>query len=267
MIKETKWHGGLNVPSGSGKRLIINHLGSKNGFLDSCGECFVGKKDSGDYHNEMNSTHFEWWWESKVLPSLPDKSVVLIDNAKYHSRQTDDSKKPTTSWRKQEIKDWLDKKSVENDERDTKASLLNKSRNIFIPKEYVLEKTTELFCGAHGKNIVLLRLPVGHSELNAIELIWAQTKNEVARKNVTFKLADVQNLMNEALSNVTAKNWEKAINHVEKVEDSFRKIDFAEEDSVPVVERMVIHLAEDESDSDLSDDCYVDDNDDDIEKI
>ena len=77
MIKETKWRGGLNVPSGSGKRLIINHLGSKNGFVDSCGECFVGKKDSGDYHNEMNFTHFERWWESKVLPSLPDKSVML----------------------------------------------------------------------------------------------------------------------------------------------------------------------------------------------
>ena len=96
------------------------------------------KKGSIDYHNEMNHVHFERWWDTKVLPSLPDKSVVLIDNAKYHSRQTDESKKPTTAWRKQRIKDWLDKKGLESDPKYTKVKLLDKSRRIFISKEYVL---------------------------------------------------------------------------------------------------------------------------------
>ena len=36
-------------------------------------ECFIGKKDSADYHREMNSRHFECWWEK-----LPDQSVVVM---------------------------------------------------------------------------------------------------------------------------------------------------------------------------------------------
>ena len=88
------------MPQGEGKRLIISHIGSEDGFLDGCGECFVGVKNTSDYHHEMNGDHFENWWEKKVLPGLPNKSVVLIDNAKYHSRQTEESKKPTTKWRK-----------------------------------------------------------------------------------------------------------------------------------------------------------------------
>ena len=38
----------------------------------------------------------------------------------------------------------------------------------------------------------MLCLPVAHSEL---ELIWALCKGEVARKNTTFKMADVKRLM------------------------------------------------------------------------
>ena len=49
MVKNTRWKGGLNglnVPSGSGKRLITNHIGSEDGFLEDAWECFVGKKNS-----------------------------------------------------------------------------------------------------------------------------------------------------------------------------------------------------------------------------
>lgn len=211
-----------------------------------------------DYHQEMNHVHFERWWETKVLPALPNKSVVLIDNARYHSRLTPESKKPTTAWRKQQIKEWLDTKGVESDQKDTKLKLLDKSKAIFVPKEYVLEKMTNEYCRIHEKDIVILRLPIGHSELNAIELIWAQTKNEVARKNVTFKLADVEKLMNEALSNVTSSNWAKAIKHVEKVEDAFRKIDFPNEDAETIVGRVIIDISNEESDSELSEGCYSD---------
>ena len=100
LISDAKYRGGLKVPSGKGQRLIINHLGSKNGFVCNCGECFVGKKDSADYHSEMNGEHFENWLKDKVLPELPEKSILVLDNAKYHSRQTEESKKPTTNWRK-----------------------------------------------------------------------------------------------------------------------------------------------------------------------
>ena len=56
LIEDSIWKGGLKVPSRSGKRLIINHLGSSDGFLQGCGECFVGK----NHHiTIMNALHFE----------------------------------------------------------------------------------------------------------------------------------------------------------------------------------------------------------------
>ena len=46
------------------------------------------KKDSADYHREMNSNHFERWWENTVLNKLLDQSVAVIHNAKKNPRQT-----------------------------------------------------------------------------------------------------------------------------------------------------------------------------------
>ena len=63
-----------------------NNIGSEKSFVEmqrwrrDCGVRFIGVKDSA--HSEMNGVYFETWWEKKVLPSLPDKSVVVNDNAK-----------------------------------------------------------------------------------------------------------------------------------------------------------------------------------------
>ena len=85
-----------------------------------------------------------------------------------------------------------------------------------------------------------MRLPIGHSELNAIELIWAQSKNEVAAKNVKFDLTETKKLMSNALENVTPENWRNSIIHVEKVENAFKKNDFGEHDYVNNIERVII---------------------------
>ena len=102
-----------------------------------------------------------------------------------------------------------------------------------------MEKITEKFCIENGKDIHILRLPIGHSELNPIEMVWAQVKSEVARKNVTFKMKDFQEFVNEALDNVTASNWAKVESHTIKVEKEFWKIDF---NGLENEERFIIQL-------------------------
>ena len=61
-----------------------------------------------------------------------------------------------------------------------------------LKKKYRLEEIIERFCQMYGKEIKILWLPVGHSEVNPIELIWAEVKSDVARKNTTFKIAYVK---------------------------------------------------------------------------
>jgi hypothetical protein len=50
---------GLTNPTGKGKRLIILHIGSDKGFLTGGLLCFESKKNSADYHNEMNGDSFK----------------------------------------------------------------------------------------------------------------------------------------------------------------------------------------------------------------
>jgi hypothetical protein len=56
----------------------------------------------------MNAETFEKWMKDDLLPSLSEPSIVVLDNASYHSRL--EEKLPTCSWRKNELQAWLKKK-------------------------------------------------------------------------------------------------------------------------------------------------------------
>ena len=43
-----------------------------------------------DYHKDMNANVFENWFLEKLIPNLPEKSVIILDNTSlYHCRQVD----------------------------------------------------------------------------------------------------------------------------------------------------------------------------------
>jgi len=50
-------------------------------------------------------------------------------------------------------------------------------------------------------------------------MIWAQVKHQVATKNTTFKIADVEKLMHEAIDSVTKENWINCVRHTEKIQE------------------------------------------------
>ncbi|GFY55072.1 DDE_3 domain-containing protein [Trichonephila inaurata madagascariensis] len=72
----------LTAPKGKGRSLIIIHIGSKEGFVRDA-DIFIWKK-SGDYHEEIDGNHFEKWFET-VMPELKPQSIIVMDNAFYHS--------------------------------------------------------------------------------------------------------------------------------------------------------------------------------------
>ena len=55
MLCDIEWRVGLNVPSGSEKRLIINYVGSRDNSGRGCGECFVGRTGSSSLWLTMQS--------------------------------------------------------------------------------------------------------------------------------------------------------------------------------------------------------------------
>lgn len=95
------------------------------------------------------------WTREKLLPALPDRAVITIDNASYHSTITgrhlamincassisysahyyskshlyiytflDESRNPTTSWKRQAIADWLTAEGIAYETGLRKAELL-----------------------------------------------------------------------------------------------------------------------------------------------
>ena len=94
----------------------------------------------------------------------------------------------------------------------------------------------------------VLRLPVGHRELNRIELVWAQVKGDAADHNKDFTMRAIEQLAREDVENVTAAKWKKCVDHViQKVENHYRTSDGVVEQAV---ESLAIEVgAEDSSDS------------------
>lgn len=93
----------------------------------------------------------------------------------------------------------------------------------------------------HGHEVV--RLPPYHCQYNPIELVWAQVKNEVATKNNTFKIADVEKLLHEAISNVSIENWQKCVKHAEHLQDEDLK-------KAHICDDFIIRVDDDDDDDD-----------------
>lgn len=236
---DSKQANGIKQPTGKGSRLIILHAGSRNGFVDNAELVFQAKND-GDYHNQMNSAVFEKWFREQLLPNIPPSSVIVMDNAAYHSMLLE--RQPNTNWRKMDIKDWVVKKGAHPSDELSKAELLELARNYFGVKKYVIDT----LAAEAGHRVV--RLPPYHCQYNPIELIWAQVKSYVAKRN-NFKMADLKLLVKEALSCVSAENWAQAVRHAEDLQEKDAQSDIAVEH---FVESFVINIDDESSGDDMS---------------
>ncbi|KAJ8936083.1 hypothetical protein NQ314_012492 [Rhamnusium bicolor] len=76
---------------------------------------------SGDYHDDMNHANFSKWVETQLIPNLPERSVLVVDNASYHNVKAE--KSPTSGSRKDEIINWLTQHNVKHNPKVTKPEL------------------------------------------------------------------------------------------------------------------------------------------------
>ena len=111
----------------------------------------------------MNSEKFIGWLRGQLIPNLPQKSVVVIDNASYHNVQGD--KCPTQSSRKADMQAWVAKKNVAWSNDTLKVELLELCRTHRPLPTYVVDETLK----QHGHTAI--RLPPYLAELNSIEII------------------------------------------------------------------------------------------------
>jgi transposase len=150
----------------------------------------------------MNANKFEEWF-TDILTKLPANSVIVMDNRVAE-------KIPNSSWKKVNIQNWLKYKQIVFDKTFVKAEVL---QLVKIHKPIYNKHVVDLL--AEEKNMMILRLPAYHCELNPIELLWALIKNDVAANNITT----------QALAKVLPEHWKNNITLVKKVESQMWEID------------------------------------------
>ena len=128
-----------------------------------------------DYHGNFNSKVFDALFK-RLCERLNEMDLgvchIHLDGAKYHFHDT--NKKPTTSNRIGEIKQWLQANgygiSVSSKgagHEPTKPELLAHVKNIDHPPRYSIKVIAE----ENGGHIIF-KTPPYHCELQPIEMIW-----------------------------------------------------------------------------------------------
>lgn len=176
------------------------------------------------------------WFRNQLLPNIKPGSTIVIDNAPYHSVRLE--KNPSSSWKKEEIVEWLKTKNINLEGNMNKAELLELCK--FHKPQFPVDEVAK----QNGHRV--LRLPPYHCHFNPIELIWAQVKGYVADKNRTFKMSDVRNLTDEKINLITSREWKNAVEHVRKEIKKQCELDGILEGRV---EEMIIHIGSGSSSS------------------
>ena len=87
--------------------------------------------------------------------------------------------------------------------------------------------------------------------LNPIELIWGDVKCQVGKENTTFKLPDVQNIVENTIKNISIDRWKACVRKVrEEVVESYWKKDGLQAEGI---QPLIIHLESEDESSDYED--------------
>jgi transposase len=207
------------APSNKGKRITIIHAGSEDGFVPNCLLLSAKNiKDSSlDYHEDTSAELFENWFQNYLLKNIPNNSVIVMDNASYHSRLL--HKAPASSSSKTEIQEYLLENDIYFEFSYKKAQLLEVLNSYAIKKQYVCDNLAEQ--AGH----TVLRLPPYHCMFNPIEHLWNQVKSKIRAENVTPTLSpSVINLIKNVITNIPVESWKNSVQHIIKIEDSYISI-------------------------------------------
>ena len=205
----------VQKPSGKGPRLILVHAIMAEGWVEGAKLVFQAKKRTGDYHGQMNFENFRKWFVESLLPRIPARSLIVMDNAPYHNVYVEGTFYPTTSTRKAELIDWLQQNHpAVYEESMLKPELLQLCRNLCSKPEYELDRIAK----EQGRQI--LRTPQYHPELQPIETCWGVVKNHCATK-CDYTIQGLREHLEDGFEKVTAATCQAAIADMRGEEDRY----------------------------------------------
>lgn len=203
----------IQKPTGNGERLIILNAITKDGWVPNAKTTFNSLRKTGDYHGQMNAEIFQKWFQEKLLPNIPNNSLIVLDNASYHNTLSAYSA-PTPTCSKERIRKWLESNKMPCSNDSLKAELIEALKKLAPEPIYVIDE----MASKQGHEVA--RTPPYHPELQPIEVCWGVVKNEVGR-NCKFTMKELEIQLDLAWKKVTAGTCKKIIKQIRAIEDKF----------------------------------------------
>ncbi|KAJ8921256.1 hypothetical protein NQ315_013728 [Exocentrus adspersus] len=192
------------APSNKGKRITILHAGSENGLIRNC--LLMSAKNinnsSLDYRQDTTAELFENWFKNSLLVNIPKNSIIVMDNATYHSRLL--NKVPNATNTKEEIQENMLANDIYFEYSYKKRQLLLVLGAFNIKKEYVCDRMAE------EMGHTVLRLPPYYCTFKPIEHIWYKVKSRVRSENISPTLGStVVDLVKKVVQDIPVDSWKK----------------------------------------------------------
>lgn len=203
----------VQKPTGKGERLIIMNAITKDGWVPDAKMVFKSTKKTGDYHGQMNNELFVKWFKEKLMPNIPDNSLIVMDNASYHNVLSPHSA-PTPTCSVKKIRAWLEKNNIACREDCLKAEMVEILQKMAPAPIYIIDEI------ANEQGHEVIRTPPYHPELQPIEICWGVVKNDMAR-NCDFTMKNLTLQLEKSFGIVTPKTCASIIEKVRKKEDCF----------------------------------------------
>ncbi len=174
---------------------------------------FDSKRRTGDYHGQMNWMNFSKWFEEQLIPNIPKRSIVILDNARYHNVLIKNFF-PSACSKKEQLQNWLNSNGHPWHENMLKSELLAFCKRFAPDPEYRLDSI------ASDAGVSILRTPPYHPELQPIEKCWAVVKNYMA-EHCDFTMKGMRERLPDAFGKVTKNTCRKIIAKVTDVENKY----------------------------------------------
>ena len=191
-----------------------------------------GKKQTVDYHGMFDNNYFVKWMQ-KLLDTLSDmniqNSVIVMDNAKYHKSLPEGT--PKSSWKKQNLIHFCLSKNIVVNPGDLKSVIWLRV------KEWVRQNVKPIIVNmAEAAGHTVVWSPPHHSDLQPIELVWANVKGKVGRQYTTeTTFQDVKQRLDQAFWELESKTVagciRKANMHLEDLLRHILAVEQLDEDS------------------------------------
>jgi hypothetical protein len=161
----------------------------------------------------MDSELFQKWFSEKLLPNIPDKSLMIMDNASYHNTLSPCSP-PPPNCSKERIWHGLIENQIPCEANSLKAELVAVLKKIAPIPVYAVDEM------ARRDGHEILSTPPYHPELQPIELGWGIVKSHIAR-NCDFTLSNLRSPLEEGCTKVDVSTCVKVIRKIKAREDQF----------------------------------------------